>query len=24
LFDAFEDELTMHGLTVIHQFNKEI
>ena len=24
LVDAFEDELTMHGLTVIHQFNKEI
>ena len=24
LFDAYEDELTMHGLTVIHQFNKEI
>jgi type III pantothenate kinase len=24
LFDAFEDELTMHGLTVIHQFNKDI
>jgi type III pantothenate kinase len=24
LFDGFEDELTMHGLTVIHQFNKEI
>ena len=23
LFDAFEDELTMHGLTVIHKFNKE-
>lgn len=23
LFDAFEDDLTMHGLTVIHQFNKD-
>ncbi|MGR3434106.1 MAG: type III pantothenate kinase [Shimia sp.] len=23
LFDAFEDDLTMHGLTVIHRFNKE-
>ncbi|MEM8980185.1 MAG: type III pantothenate kinase [Pseudomonadota bacterium] len=23
LFDAFEDNLTMHGLTVIHDFNKE-
>lgn len=23
LFDVFEDELTMHGLTVIHQYNKE-
>ena len=23
LFDAFEGELTMHGLTVIHKFNKE-
>jgi type III pantothenate kinase len=23
LFDTFEDELTMHGLTVIHKFNKE-
>ncbi len=23
LFDAFEDDLTMHGLTVIHAFNKE-
>lgn len=23
LFDAFEDDLTMHGLIVIHQFNKE-
>ncbi len=23
LFDVFEDDLTMHGLTVIHQFNKE-
>lgn len=23
LFDAFEDDLTMHGLTVIHQYNKE-
>ncbi|MGV6850158.1 MAG: type III pantothenate kinase [Marinibacterium sp.] len=22
LFDAFEDDLTMHGLTVIHTFNK--
>ncbi len=24
LFDAFEDDLTMHGLTVIHRFNKDI
>ena len=23
LFDAFEDDLTMHGLIVIHRFNKE-
>ncbi|MFK7879184.1 type III pantothenate kinase [Roseobacter sp.] len=23
LFDAFEDDLTIHGLTVIHKFNKE-
>ncbi|CUH32129.1 Type III pantothenate kinase [Jannaschia seosinensis] len=23
LFDAFEDDLTMHGLTVIHEFNKD-
>ncbi|MEO0486071.1 MAG: type III pantothenate kinase [Pseudomonadota bacterium] len=23
LFDHFEDNLTMHGLTVIHQFNKD-
>jgi len=23
LFDAYEDDLTMHGLTVIHQYNKE-
>ncbi|KJZ20398.1 type III pantothenate kinase [Loktanella sp. S4079] len=23
LFDAFEDDLTMHGLTVIHKHNKE-
>lgn len=23
LFDAFEDDLTMHGLTVIHRHNKE-
>jgi type III pantothenate kinase len=23
LFDAFEDDLTMHGLTVIHRLNKE-
>ena len=23
LFDVFEDDLTMHGLTVIHKFNKE-
>ena len=23
LFDAFEEDLTMHGLTVIHRFNKE-
>jgi type III pantothenate kinase len=23
LFDAFEDDLTMHGLTVIHDYNKE-
>ncbi|MDQ2091435.1 type III pantothenate kinase [Marimonas arenosa] len=24
LFDAFEEDLTMHGLTVIHQYNKDI
>jgi type III pantothenate kinase len=24
LFDHFEDDLTMHGLTVIHRFNKEM
>ncbi len=24
LFDAFEEELTIHGLTVIHAFNKEL
>ncbi len=24
LFDAFEDDLTMHGLTVIHRYNKEM
>ncbi|MEM9551152.1 MAG: type III pantothenate kinase [Pseudomonadota bacterium] len=23
LFDAYEDDLTMHGLTVIHQYNKD-
>ncbi len=23
LFDHFEDDLTMHGLTVVHRFNKE-
>ena len=23
LFDTYEDDLTMHGLTVIHQYNKE-
>jgi len=23
LFDAYEEELTMHGLTVIHRYNKE-
>ena len=23
LFDAFEDDLTMHGLTVIHRYNKD-
>ncbi|MEX0340163.1 MAG: type III pantothenate kinase [Arenibacterium sp.] len=23
LFDVYEDDLTMHGLTVIHQFNKD-
>ena len=23
LFDVFEDNLTMHGLTVIHSYNKE-
>jgi type III pantothenate kinase len=23
LFDAFEDDLTMHGLTVIHNYNKQ-
>ncbi|MEL6585417.1 MAG: type III pantothenate kinase [Pseudomonadota bacterium] len=23
LFDAYEDDLTMHGLTVIHRYNKE-
>ena len=22
LFDVFEDDLTMHGLTVIHSYNK--
>jgi type III pantothenate kinase len=22
-FDAIEDDLTMHGLTVIHRYNKE-
>lgn len=24
LFDAIEDDLTMHGLTVIHRYNKEL
>lgn len=24
LFDVFEEDLTMHGLTVIHRYNKEI
>lgn len=24
LFDVFEDNLTMHGLTVIHQYNKDL
>lgn len=24
LFDAFEEDLTMHGLTVIHRYNKEM
>ena len=24
LFDVFEDDLTMHGLTVIHKYNKEL
>jgi type III pantothenate kinase len=23
LFDTVEDDLTMHGLTVIHRYNKE-
>jgi type III pantothenate kinase len=23
LFDDFQDDLTMHGLTVIHRYNKE-
>ena len=23
LFDVIEDDLTMHGLTVIHKYNKE-
>jgi len=23
LFDVIEDDLTMHGLTVIHQYNKD-
>jgi type III pantothenate kinase len=23
LFDIYEDDLTMHGLTVIHKYNKE-
>jgi type III pantothenate kinase len=23
LFDAMEEDLTMHGLTVIHRYNKE-
>ena len=23
LFDAIEDDLTMHGLTVIHRYNRE-
>jgi type III pantothenate kinase len=23
LFDAFEDDLTMHGLTVIHDYNSK-
>jgi type III pantothenate kinase len=24
LFDVFEDDLTMHGLTVIYRYNKEL
>ena len=24
LFDEFQDDLTMHGLTVIHKYNKEL
>ncbi|AXI46097.1 pantothenate kinase [Sulfitobacter sp. SK012] len=24
LFDAFQDDLTMHGLTVIHKYNKDL
>ncbi|MEP3033036.1 MAG: type III pantothenate kinase, partial [Pseudoruegeria sp.] len=24
LFDDFEDDLTMHGLTVIHKYNKDL
>ena len=24
LFDVFEDNLTMHGLTVIHRYNKDL
>ena len=24
LFDVFEDNLTMHGLTVIHKYNKDL
>ena len=23
LFDVFQDDLTMHGLTVIHKYNKD-
>jgi len=23
LFDAYDDDLTIHGLTVIHKYNKE-